>query len=229
MTTVPSFFPNSTHDELLARCHSERGSHVRAYTPKLMSPFDYDPAARCTDSDIAGFQRCESAEDSAVLARTHYNQLTRCATVDAPKLMSTLNSYPAAHEGVKHHDAFIPLPSDAASVASTEAASTPASSTQRCASAEDAAVLTRTHFIGRRRSSVFNESNVPKLVSSLDGYSAAHADVKHHDEFTPLPSAVASAASTPASSALDVFRAASAGFGRLNVQCKMIGEECSRV
>ena len=134
MTTMPSYFLDSNHDELLARCHSDRANRVGSDTPKLMSSLDYEPAARCTDSDMAGFQSCASAEDSAV--------------------------------------------------------------------------VTRTHSFGRRRSSVFDESNAPKLMSSFD--------------IIPLPADAASAASTPASSSLDVFLSSSAGFGRLNVQCKMI-------
>ena len=119
MTTVPSFFPNSTHDELLARCHSARGNRVVAKPPKLMSSFDYEPAARCTNSDMTGVQRCASAEDSAVLARRHAIGRPR---FDVPKLMSSLDGYPAAPEDVKHHDAFISLPS-AASAACTPASS----------------------------------------------------------------------------------------------------------
>jgi len=122
MTAVPSYFSYSTHDELLARCHSERGNRVRVDTPKLMSSLDYEPATRCTDSDMAGFQRCASAEDSAVLARRHSALLTRSLVYDVPKLMSSFDGYPAAQEGVKHH-AFVPLPSDAASAARTPTSS----------------------------------------------------------------------------------------------------------
>ena len=115
---------NSTHDELLARCHSDRGNRVRDTTPKLMSPFDYEPAARSSGSDTAGFPRCESAETSAVLARRHAIGRSQSSSFDVPKLMSSLDGHPAAHEGAKHHDAFVPLPSDAASDASTPASST---------------------------------------------------------------------------------------------------------
>ena len=122
---MPSYFPDSTNDQPLARCHSDRGQHVGATTPKLMSSLDYDPAASDTDSDLTGFQRCESAEDSAVLARTHSTGRRRSSVFDEfdlPKLMSSFDGCPAAHEGVTHH-AFIPLPADAASAASTPTSS----------------------------------------------------------------------------------------------------------
>ena len=67
---------------------------------------------------MTGFQLCESAEDPAVLARRHSTRPTRSALFDVPKPMSSLHGYPAVHEGVEHH-AFIPLPADAASEAST--------------------------------------------------------------------------------------------------------------
>ncbi|KAJ1468284.1 hypothetical protein T484DRAFT_2027186 [Baffinella frigidus] len=51
MTTVASFL-YSTHDELLARRHSERSSRVGASTPKLTSSLDSEPAASCTNSDV---------------------------------------------------------------------------------------------------------------------------------------------------------------------------------
>ena len=122
MTTMPSYFPNSTHDELLAHCHSDRSNHVGANAPKLMSSLDYDPAASDTDSDMTGFQRCASAEDSAVLARMHSTGRRRSSAFNVPKLMSSYDGCPAAHEGLKHH-AFIPLPADAASAASTPTSS----------------------------------------------------------------------------------------------------------
>ena len=136
MPTVPSYFPDSTHDEFLARCHYDRGNHVRANTPKLMSSLDYEPAACCSDSDMAddlllpfvnfamparpGFMRCASAEDSDVLARRHATGRPRFSK---PKLMSSFNCCPEAHEIVKHHDAFTLLLSDAASAASTPVSS----------------------------------------------------------------------------------------------------------
>ena len=116
MTIVPSYFPNSTHDELLARCHSDRSERVRDHTPKLTSSLDYEPAAGSTDSEMVGFQRCESAEDSAVLARRHSTLRTRSALFDVPKLTSCLDSYTAAQT-------FVPLPSDAASAAFTPTSS----------------------------------------------------------------------------------------------------------
>ena len=122
MTTMPSYFPYSTHDELLARCRSDRSNHVGANTPKLTSSLDYDPAASDTDSDMTGLQRCASAEDSAVLARMHSTGRRRSSAFDVPKLMSSYDGCPAAHDGVKHH-AFIPLPADAASAASTPTSS----------------------------------------------------------------------------------------------------------
>jgi len=54
MPTVSSYLPHSTHDELLARCHSDRGDRVRDITPKLTSSLDYGPAA---DSDGYTFVR----------------------------------------------------------------------------------------------------------------------------------------------------------------------------
>jgi hypothetical protein len=120
--TVPSYFPNSTHDELLARRHSERGNCARDATPKQMSPLDYEPAACCTDSDMAGCQLYESAEDPAVLARRHAQ--SQSSFFDVPKPMSSLDGFPSAHESVKHHEAFTPLSTDAASAASTPASST---------------------------------------------------------------------------------------------------------
>jgi hypothetical protein len=123
MTTMPSYFPYSSHDELLARCHSDRGNRVGANTPKPMSSLDYDPAAPSdTDPDMTGLHRCASAEDSAVLARMHSTGRRRSSAFDVPKRMSSFDSCPAAHEGVKRH-AFIPLPADAASAASTPTSS----------------------------------------------------------------------------------------------------------
>ena len=54
MTTEASHFPNSTHDERLARCHSDRSNRVGDTTPKLTSSLDYDPAASGTDAGMAG-------------------------------------------------------------------------------------------------------------------------------------------------------------------------------
>ena len=100
MTTDASYFPDSTHDELLARCHSDRGNHVGASTPKLMSSLDYDPAASDTDFDMTIFHRCASAEDPAVLARRHSTLRTHSTLVDVPKLMSSLHGSPAVHDGI---------------------------------------------------------------------------------------------------------------------------------
>jgi hypothetical protein len=151
--TVPSF-SSSTHDELLARCHSDRSSRVRSNAPKLMSSLDYDPAASCTDSDMAdaalpGFQRCASAEDPAVLARRHFIWRTRSALFDVPKLMSSLDGYDS--EGVAHHE-FTHLPSDAASAAFTPTSSTHDELLARCHSE-------RGHRV---------RANTPKLMSSFD-------------------------------------------------------------
>jgi len=185
MTTVPSYFP-STHDGLLARCHSERGDRVRDSTPKLMSSFDYEPAARCTDSmaddllprtlttlavtrlqrthanpdkaALPDFQRCASAEDSTVLARRYSSGRMRSAMF-VPKLMSALDGYPAAHEGVEHH-AFSPLPSDAASAAFTITSS----------SSHDE-LLARCHSDRSHRL----RASTPKLMSSFD-YDARNTD-----------------------------------------------------
>ena len=187
---MPSYSPDSTHDEPLARCHTDRGNRVGADTPTQSSLRDCEPAARCTDSDMAGFQRCVPAEDSAVLTRTHAIGRRRSSVFDecgVPKLMSSLDYEPAARC----------IDSDMAGF-------------QRCVSAEDSAVLARTHATGRRRSSMFDECDVPKLVSSLDSCSVAH-DGDKHPAFTPLPANAASAASTPTSASLDDFLSSTLG------------------
>jgi hypothetical protein len=180
--TVPSF-SYSTHDELLARCHSDRSNREGSNTPKLMSSLDYAPDARCTDSETAdaafpGFQRSASAEDPAVLARRHSAWRTRSALFDVPKLMSSLDGYPAVHEGVKDHE-FTALPSDAAS-----AAFTPASS-----STHDE-LLARCHSERGNRVA----ANTPKMMSSFDYDPAASCtdsdmadvNISLRDSFEPI-------------------------------------------
>lgn len=44
---------HNSHDQVLARLHSERSNRVRVNTPKLMSSLAYEFAARSTDSDVA--------------------------------------------------------------------------------------------------------------------------------------------------------------------------------
>ncbi|KAJ1468988.1 hypothetical protein T484DRAFT_1919802 [Baffinella frigidus] len=102
---------------------------------------------------------------------------------------------------------------------------------QRCASAEGSSgwveheeLLWHRHALRRPRP-LFH---FPRLMSSFDkadldeagASSAAHQEDKSHGaEFTPLPSAAASAALTPSSSSVDVFRArsSSSDFDRLSV------------
>ncbi|KAJ1482566.1 hypothetical protein T484DRAFT_1803604 [Baffinella frigidus] len=73
--------------------------------------------------------------------------------------------------------------------------------TPKLMAAEDLAVLTHRHFTIRRLSALFD---VPKRISSWAGYPAAHQGVKNHAS-TPLQSNAASAASTPASSSLELL------------------------
>ncbi|KAJ1474344.1 hypothetical protein T484DRAFT_1761124 [Baffinella frigidus] len=134
MTRVASYFPNSIHDEVLARCHSDRSSHVGASTPKLMSSLDFEPTASCTasDADYDTFLRA-STEMTRVtsyfpnsihdefLARCHSDRstqslhgvgsLARChpdrsSLVGATtlKLMSSLDYDPAADSDLSDDD-----------------------------------------------------------------------------------------------------------------------------
>ncbi|KAJ1469574.1 hypothetical protein T484DRAFT_1918989 [Baffinella frigidus] len=101
---------------------------------------------------------------------------------------------------------------------------------QRCASAEGSSgwveheeLLARRHALRRpcplfhfpRLMSSFNEADLKEASASS---AAPQEDKSHGAEFTPLPSAAASAAVTPCSSSADAFRArsSSSGFGRLS-------------
>ncbi|KAJ1468281.1 hypothetical protein T484DRAFT_1920600 [Baffinella frigidus] len=59
MTTVSSY---STHDELLARCHSERSNRVVSSTPRLTSSLDFEAATASDMPDVDTFSRASTAE-----------------------------------------------------------------------------------------------------------------------------------------------------------------------
>ncbi|KAJ1468280.1 hypothetical protein T484DRAFT_3630049 [Baffinella frigidus] len=182
MTTVASFL-YSTHDELLARRHSERSNRVASSTPKLTSSLDSEPATSCPASDVASYILYSTHDE--LLARCHSDRSSRVAS-STPKLTSSLDSDPAARSTAS--DVEDDYTCSRASSQMTRVASYFPNSIHdevlaRCHSNRSTLSL---HGVGRLARCHSDRSSrvgatTPKLMSSLD---YTDSDMSHDDAFS---------------------------------------------